>query len=371
MARKKQGATEDYSEKIAFLKRLTSAFGPSSFEDDVRALFREEVKGYADRVTTCGLGSIIAAKKGTADSPKIMVAGHMDEVGFMVRGITSNGYIKFNPIGGWWGHVVLGQKVVIRTREGKEIIGVIGAKAPHVLAPEERKKVMDVDRMFIDVGSYNDYNAPEKLGIRIGDPIVPLSEFYELGDGKMLMAKAWDDRIGVAAAIEVLKELHGKSHPNTVFAVGTVQEEVGLRGAGTSAYEVNPDVAFAIDVTIAADTPGSEDSDFAEKCGKGPSISVMDGSLLPNPRLRDLVIETAEENKIPYQLGSLTKGGTDGGRIALTRAGIPTITLSVPSRYIHSHNSIIHLDDYLNLVRLLVEVIKKLDARTVEQIRKM
>ncbi len=353
------------------LKNLTGAFGPSSFEGDVRELFKKEVRGYSDKVWTCGLGSIIARKQGIANGPKIMIAGHMDEVGFMVRGITSKGYIKFNPVGGWWGHVVLGQKVIIRTRKGKEIVGIIGAKAPHVLSAEERKKVMSLEKMFIDVGSYGDYNAPEKLGIRVGDPIIPLSDFHSLGDGKILLAKAWDNRIGVATAIEVLRKLKGVRHQNIVFGVGTVQEEVGLRGAGTSAYEIAPDIGFAVDVTIAADTPGSEDSEFAEQCGNGPSISVMDGSLMPNTILRDLVIDTAEKEKIPYQLGALAKGGTDGGRIAMTRSGVPSLTLSVASRYIHSHNSIIHYDDFDNLVKLLVAVIKKLDKKAVDKIKKM
>ncbi len=366
MARRK---SDDYRSYLELLRKLTLAFGPSSFEGDVRELFRQEVRGYADKVWTCGLGSIVAQKRGSATSPRIMIAGHMDEVGFMVRGITSKGYIKFNPIGGWWGHVALGQKVLIRTRDGKEVVGVIGSKAPHVLSPDERKKVIDLDKMYIDVGSYGDYNAAEALGIRVGDPIVPLSDFHELGDGKMLMSKAWDDRVGVAVAIEVLKELRGVAHPNTVFAVGTVQEEVGLRGAGTSAFDVEPDVAFAVDVTIACDTPGAEDSEFAEQCGKGPSISVMDASLLPNPTLRDFVIEVAEAEKIPYQLGALARGGTDGGRIALTKSGVPTLTLSVPARYIHSHNSVIHVEDFVNLVKLLVAVVRRLDRKTVDKIR--
>ncbi|RKZ32942.1 peptidase M28 [bacterium] len=369
MAKRKKATKAEVKKTVTFLKKFTQAFGPSSFEDDVRKVFEDEVKNYADDICTCGLGSIIASKTGSAKSPRIMIAGHMDEIGFMVRGITKNGYIKFNPIGGWWGHVVLGQKVLIRTRKGKEIVGVIGSKAPHILSPEERKKVMQVDKMYIDVGSYNDYNAPEKLGIKPGDPIIPISEFYELADGRMLMAKAWDNRVGVAVAVDVIRKLKGIKHPNTVFGVGTVQEEVGLRGAGTSAFQVEPDVAFAIDVTIAADTPGSDDAEFAEQCGEGPSISVMDGSLLPNPILRDLVVETAEEKNIPYQFGSLTRGGTDGGRIAMSKTGVPTLTLSVPSRYIHSHNSIIHIEDYINLVKLLTEVIKKLDTKAVKKIR--
>ena len=221
--------------------------------------------------------------------------------------------------------------------------------------------------MFIDIGSYNDYNAPEKLGIRPGDPIIPLSDFTQLGDGKMLMAKAWDNRIGVAVALEVVRKLKGVRHPNTVFAVGTSQEEVGLRGAGTSAYEIAPDIGFAVDVTIAADTPGAEDAEFAEQCGKGPSISVMDGSLLPNTALRDFVVDAAEKAKIPYQFGALARGGTDGGRIAMSRSGVPTLTLSIATRYIHSHNGILHYDDFDNMVKLLVTVIKKMDAKLLQK----
>lgn len=354
---------------IEFLKQIAQAFGPSSFESDVRTLFANEVKGYADDVSTCGLGSIIARKTGTSESPRVMIAGHIDEIGFMVNDVTKDGFIKFNPIGGWWGHVILGQKVIIRTRNGKDIIGVIGAKAPHILTPEERDKVLKPENMFIDVGSYEDYNAVKKLGIQPGDPIVPYSEFHILGDGRLLMAKAWDDRIGTAVAIEVLRSLKGVKHPNTVFAVGTTQEEVGLRGAGSSAYEVNPDVGFAVDVTIAEDTPASTGGEYSQKCGKGPSISVMDGSLMPNPKLRNFVIEVAEKEKIPFQLGALARGGTDGGRIAMTRSGVPTLTISVPSRYIHSANSIIQVDDYLNTVKLLVAVLKRLDEKIAKSFR--
>ena len=349
---------------LSLLERLTGAYGPSSFEGDVRDIFRQEVKGFADKVWTCGLGSIIAQKSGGAKQPRIMIAGHMDEVGFMVRGITSKGYIKFNPIGGWWGHVVLGQKVVIRTRNGKDVIGVIGSKAPHILSSDERKKVMDLDKMFIDVGSYGDYNAPEKLGIRVGDPIVPLSGFHILGDGKMLMAKAWDDRIGVAAAIEVLRRLKGVRHPNTVFAVGTTQEEVGLRGAGTSAYEVNPDIGFAIDVTIACDTPGSNDADFAEKCGKGPSISVMDGSLLPNKTLLDFVIDTAEEEKIPYQLSGVSGATpTDANVIQVTREGVATALISIPTRYLHTPGEVLSLKDVEGAIKLISAFVRRVEPK--------
>ena len=353
-----------------FLEKYTSAFGPTSFEDDVAELVREDLGNLADEITRDGLGSIIALKKGTG-TPRIMVAGHMDEVGFIVKGITKSGYVKVNPLGGWWTHNLLGQKVIIRTREKGDIIGIFGSKAPHSLKADERKKLMELEDLYVDIGVTDENpKLPGDLGIEIGDPVVPMSEFHKMGkDGKMLMAKAWDNRIGVIIMVMVMQELAKRKHPNKYFGVGTVQEEVGLRGAGTSAFVVKPDIAFAVDVTLAADVPGAANAEWGEKLGKGPSISVIDSSLIPNPRLRNFVIDVAKECEIPYQLGSLARGGTDGGRIALTGEGCPTITLSIATRYIHSHNSVLHLDDVKNLVKLLTEVIVRLDTEKVGEIR--
>ncbi len=355
----------------AFLKKYTDAFGPTSFEDDVAELMREDLKDIADETRRCGIGSFIAKKIGKEDGPRIMIAGHMDEIGFMVKGITKDGYIKVNSLGGWWTHNLLGQKVVIRTRAGEKIIGVFGSKPPHALDPEERKKVMKLEDMYVDIGvSEETKELPKDLGIEIGDPIMPLADFHSMGkDGEMLMAKAWDDRIGVIIAVEVMQNLAKENHPNILYSVGTVQEEVGLRGAGTSAYEVKPDIAFAIDVTLASDIPGAKDAEWGNKLGKGPSISVIDGSLVPSPHLRDFVVDIAKEHDIPYQLGSLTGGGTDGGRIALTASGCPTLTISIATRYIHAHNGILHADDVKNLTKLLTEVVKRLDKQTVDKIR--
>ncbi|MGB9561958.1 MAG: M42 family metallopeptidase, partial [bacterium] len=223
---------------------------------------------------------------------------------------------------------------------------------------------------FIDIGvTSSDPELPKKLGIRPGDPIVPESNFRILANGKMYLAKAWDDRIGVAAVIEAIRALNEREHPNTVYGVGTVQEEVGLRGATTSSYAVEPDIGFAVDVTLAGDFPGAKDGEFSEKCGAGPSLSMLDASLIPNPRLRDFVIDIAEELKIPYQLGTLPRGGTDGGRIQLAKSGTPTMTLSIATRYIHSHQGILHRDDFDNLVKLLVESIVRLDEKMVSKIK--
>ncbi len=356
-------------ERELFLQEITDAFGPSGFEDEVGVIVEKHLGGFCE-VMRDGLGSTVGKLVGASETPSILIAGHMDEVGFMVAGVTKGGYLKINPLGGWWPHVLLSQRVVIKTREGKLVHGLIGSKAPHSLKPEERTKVMEIEDLYIDIGASEDNEAYKKFGVRVGDPVVPYAQFEKLGpDGKFLMAKAWDNRIGVAVAIEVAKALKGQKHPNTLYAGGSVQEEVGLRGAGTCAYFVNPDIAIAIDVTLAADIPGSPNSEWGEKIGKGPSISVMDGSLLPNPRLLDFVLEIADKKGIPYQMGSLSKGGTDGGRFATTRNGIPSLTLSIATRYIHSHYSILHRDDVDNLIALLVETVKALDFKAIEKIK--
>jgi endoglucanase len=290
-----------------------------------------------------------------------MIAGHMDEIGFMVKSITKEGFIKFLPLGGWWGHVVLAQRVLVRTRKG-DFIGVTGSKAPHIIKADERKKVLELSDMYIDVGATDAFDIKKKLGVRLGDPIVPVSDFAILGNKKTYLAKAWDDRIGCATIIDVLHKI-GATHPNTVFGVGTVQEEVGLRGARTSANMIDPDVGFAVDVCIAMDTPGLDADDA--KLGAGAGILVYDGSVIPNTRLRDLVIDVAEKNKIPFFLTALERGGTDSGLIHLNKRGVPCLTFGVPARYIHGHVGIIHRDDYDSVVKLLVAVIKKLDKKTV------
>ncbi|RKZ28795.1 peptidase M28 [bacterium] len=357
----------DFREKL--LVELTDAFGPSGFEEDVSKIVAKHLEGFCE-ITYDGIGSTLGKKQGTSESPRILIAGHMDEVGFMVSGITKNGYLRINPLGGWWPHVLPSQRVVIRTRKGKLVHGLIGAKAPHGMKSEERKKVMEIEDLYIDIGASEDNDAPKKLGVEIGNPVVPYAQFEKLGPkGKFLMAKAWDNRIGVAVAIEVARALKNKKHPNMLFAGGTVQEEVGLRGAGTCAHFVDPDIGIAVDVTLPADIPGSPNSEWGEKLGKGPSISVMDGSLLPNTNLLHFVMDIADKKKIPYQIGSLRFGGTDGGRFATTRSGIPSLTCSIATRYIHSHYGILHRDDVDNLIKLLTEVVMALDEKAVKKIK--
>jgi endoglucanase len=212
--------------------------------------------------------------------------------------------------------------------------------------------------MYIDVGASNETEARETLGIRPGDPIVPDSPFRLMANPRLAMAKAWDDRVGCALVVDTLRQLKSLGHPNTVYGVGTVQEEVGLRGARTSV-----DV-----VAIAGDTPGVKPEEAAEKLGKGPSILVYDGSMIPNRRLRDLTVEAAEAEGIPYQFGMVAGGGTDAGAIHVYAGGVPSLVIGVPCRYIHSHTGIIHLDDYDNAVRLLTAVIRRLDQQATERL---
>ncbi len=345
---------------LNFLKELVDTHGAPGFEGQVAAVMERYLKGVGS-FTRDRLGSFICEKKGSAPGPKVMLAGHLDEVGFMVKSVSKEGFVKFLPLGGWWGHVVLGQRLIIKTRKG-DVVGVVGSKPPHELQDEDRKKVIEVKNMFIDVGATSDWDVRKKLDIRPGDPIVPDSAFTVMANPNLLLAKAWDNRIGCALAAETAKRLQDVAHPNTLYAVATVQEEVGLRGAQTSAFKVAPDVGIALDVGIAHDIPGTEGD---EKLGGGPLIVVYDATCIPNRGLLDLVIDTARKLKIALQFESVERGGTDAGRIHVNAEGVPSLSMGVPARYIHSHVSIIDRRDFEATVKLLVGVVKRLDRKTV------
>ncbi len=354
------------SDSVQLLEELVNASGVSGFEGPVRDLIKRHLESITN-IEIDNLGSIIAQKEGSDEKPRVMIAGHMDEVGLMVSHIGKDGFIKFQPLGGWWDQVMLAQRVTVMGSKG-EVPGVIGSKPPHLLSPEERKKVVEMKEMFVDIGASSDEDV-KKMGIKPGDPIVVVSSFTRMRKENMLMGKALDDRVGCAVFIEVIKRLQGVDHPNTVFGVGTVQEEVGLRGAKTSADFINPDVAFAAEVSIAGDTPGVAESEAQARLGKGPSIVVLDGSLIPNTKLRDLTVSTAEEHGIPHQFQAGIRGGTDAGRIHLHGIGVPSLVIGVPTRYIHSHVGVIDHNDFENAVKLLVEIIKKLDINMVNGLR--
>ncbi|WP_284139793.1 MULTISPECIES: M42 family metallopeptidase [unclassified Virgibacillus] len=353
-------------ETLTMLKDLTDAKGISGNEQEARKVMDHYIRPYADEVYTDNLGSLVAKKTGKEDGPKIMVAGHLDEIGFMVTRIDDKGFIYFQTIGGWWSQVMLAQRVTIMTSEG-DVTGVIGSKPPHILSAEARKKPVDIKDMFIDIGASSKEEAAE-FGVKPGDSIVPYFEFTQMKNEKMLLAKAWDNRIGCAIAIEVLKQLKDADHPNIVYGVGTIQEEVGLRGARTSAHLIQPDIGFGVDVGIAGDTPGISDHEADSKLGKGPQLVLYDASMISHKGLRDLVVETADKHDIPYQYTSIAGGGTDSGSIHLTANGVPSLSITIATRYIHSHAAILHRDDFENAVKLIVEVIKQLDHDKVKEI---
>jgi endoglucanase len=347
----------------AFLKELVETDGAPGAESAVARVMERYLKGVG-KVSRDKLGSFICEKPGSAASPRVMLAGHLDEVGFMVKSITKEGFIKFLALGGWWGHVVLGQRLRIHTRKGP-VIGVVGSKPPHELRDEDRKKVLEIKDLFIDVGATSDWDVRQQLEIRPGDPILPISDFTLMANPDLMLAKAWDNRLGCGLAAAVAKRLKGAAHPNTLFAAATVQEEVGLRGAETSGFKVQPDVAFALDVGIAHDIPGTEGD---ERLGGGPLIVVYDSSAIPNRGLLDLTIETAKKLRIPLQFESVERGGTDAGRIHLTGEGVPSLAMGCAARYIHSHVSIISRRDFDRTVELLVALVKRLDRPTVAKL---
>lgn len=353
-------------ETLSMLKDLTDANGIPGNERAVRDVMKKYIAPYADEITTDGLGSLIAKKIGKEGGPRIMVAGHLDEVGFMITQIDDKGFLRFQTVGGWWGQVMLAQRVTIVTRKG-DVTGIIGSKPPHVLSAEARKKPIEIKDMFIDIGASSREEAQE-WGVRPGDMVVPYFEFTVMNNEKMLLAKAWDNRIGCAIAIDVLKQLQGVDHPNVVYGVGAVQEEVGLRGAKTAAAKIEPDIGFAVDVGIAGDTPGITEKEAMSKMGKGPQVVIYDASLVAHKGLRDFVTDVADEMNIPYQFESIPGGGTDAGSIHLTHNGVPALAITIATRYIHSHAAMLHRDDFENAVKLIVEVIKRLDREAVDKI---
>ncbi len=342
------------------MQEFTEAMGVSGAEEEVFGLMEKHLAGVAD-IERDHLGSFIGRLRGGTDSPRVMLVGHMDEVGFMVSHFTGK-YIRFNTLGGWWPPRILGLVVKIRTSK-EEITGVVASKSPFIMEKDERDKPLKAKDLFIDVG-LTGKQKPESLGIRPGDPVAPVMPFMILKGGKAYMAKAWDNRIGCMVVVEVLRRLKRYRLPNALYGVGTVQEEVGIRGGVTSGYSIRPDVCFAVDVNIAQDLPGSYEGS-TEKLGKGVSICVYDATLIPNVKLRDHVAEIAEKKKIPYHFSAIPFGGTDGGKVHLNETGVPTLVIGIPTRYIHSSAGILLRKDFDSAVRLMIEVIRTLDRKTV------
>jgi putative aminopeptidase FrvX len=335
------------------LKRLSNAFGVSGFEGTTRDIIREELKDSVDEFIDDTMGNLIAVKKGGPF--KVMLAAHMDEIGIMVQYIDEKGFIRFVPIGGWYGPTLYEQRVIFHGSKG-QVRGVIGAKPPHMMEPEDRKKEIKIEQMFVDVGAKSAEEVAD-LGIEIGTPAVIEQECADL-HGSLLTGKAMDNRVGVAMLIKTLQQLDS---PHTVFAVFTVQEEVGLKGAKVAAFRLDPHCAIATDTTIPGDHPGIEKKDSTVEIGKGPIIELVSAAgrgLISDQRMVQWLRETGDANKIPYQLLVGTGGNTDATIIHLVRGGIPSIPFTVATRYIHSPVEVVDCTDIESAVKLLVEALK-------------
>ena len=352
------------SEIVALLRELTLVPGPPGFEAAVRRVALDALQGVAGLKTSHDrLGSLIIEKTGGAATPRVVLDAHLDEIGFMVETIRDDGMLSFVPLGGWWAHVLLAQRVDVITEQGT-VPGVFGSKPPHFLSGGDGDRVMKYEEIFIDVGAASREEA-DGFGIRVGDFVVPHSEFMPFANPRILSSKAFDDRAGVGIMVEVLLALSGVDHPNTVIGVGAVQEEVGIRGAVTAAAASKPDVGIVLEGPPADDTPGIPASPRQGVMGKGPQVRLYDPTAISNRALAKLVQRVAEENQIPIQLAVRRSGGTDARAIHMHEEGVPTVVIGVPSRYVHTHVSLIHLDDYLSSLRLIVELIKVLDGEAV------
>ena len=324
------------------LKQLTETFGPSGYEENVRKIVRAEVKPYADEIKVDALGNLIVRKKPTKQSKntkKIMIAAHMDEIGLIVSHIDDNGFIRFAPIGGVFRRYVLGGRV----RFLNNTQGVIGFERP-----ENINEIPTLDKFYIDVGTTSKKDCP----VKVGDVAAFDRQFTEMG--KRLVAKSMDNRAGVLVAVEALRAL--KSTLHDVYFVFTTQEEVGVRGATTSAYGIDPDIGIAVDVTPTGDAPMSLKMEMA--LGNGPCIKIRDVGMLSDPRIVQWMIDTAEKSKIPYQREVLLLGGTDARAMQLTRAGVPAGCISIPVRYVHSPSEMVDFSDVQNSVKLLTALLR-------------
>lgn len=344
----------------SLLEKYSNAHGVSGNEDEIRRMLKDDLKDCTDEIKFDTLGNLLAVRKGNSvNGPTIMLAAHMDEIGLMVKYIDENGFLRFAKFGGWFDQTLLNQRVVVHGSKGA-VYGVIGSKPPHVMTPEDSKNPVKHKDMFIDVGAKNAEDV-KNLGIESGTYITSDRHFAKLANNRVT-GKCFDNRAGVVLMIEIMRRLKGKDIKATVCAVGTVQEEVGLKGAKTAAYAVDADVALALDTTVPGDHPGITKLDSPLEIGKGPIISISDASgrgLIAHPQVVKWLRESAEKINVDVQLGVGEGGTTDASAIHLTKEGIPTGTIQLATRYIHSPVEVIDLNDIEESVELAVTAIER------------
>jgi len=338
------------------LEEFSNAHGISGFEKNVRTLLEKKIKPYVDEIRTDNMGNLIATKKGKG--PRVMIAAHMDEIGFMVKYIDDQGYIYFSRSGGWFDQTLLNQRVIVHTAT-KDYYGVIGSKAPHVMKAEERQRMIPIAEMYVDIGAI-DKKDIQKAGVEIGDTIT-IDRQYRLLMNDLGSGKALDNRAGIVSMLETARILAKEKVDAEIIYVGTVQEEIGLKGARTAAHGVDPDVALAIDTTIPGDHPGIEKRSSILELGKGPVITVSDAEgagIVVDEKTLSWLKTTAKDSKIAYQLSVGDGGMTDAAIINLTRDGIPSGGVSIATRYLHSPVEVAHLGDIVDCSRLTAEAVK-------------
>lgn len=355
----------DATERL--LQRLTNAHGVSGFEGEVRDILREEWDGLVTDLHTDGIGNLLGRVPGSSDRPRVLLMAHMDEVGFLVRTIDDNGFIYVNNVGGYFAQSVLTQRLSILTRSGR-VLGFTGMKSGHILRPEERDRMVPLDQMFVDVGASSRAEV-EAMGIRPGLPVAYATEFAVLGDTGRYLAKAWDDRVGLAVITEALRRLEDSGHPNTIQIAATVQEEIGLRGAAVVPGTFSPDIVVNLEIGIASDFPLLTSKTLSqEELGRGPAIFVYDGSMIPNDNLVEWIRERASESAIPIQFESVSGYGEDAAELQKSAQGVPAVNIGIPTRYGHSQSGVIDRRDYDHTVDLVVRIVQGLTAEAVAEI---
>jgi endoglucanase len=345
-------------DSMDFLKALIDSHSPSGFEKEAAKIWKERTSEFADDVRVDVHGNVIGSLNAKG-APKVMLAGHVDEIGYMIKYVDNDGYLYFSAIGGIDPHLMPGQRVWIKGKKGN-VLGIIGRKPIHLLEGEERNKISKIENLWIDIGSKDKKESMSRVSI--GDPAIPAVGF-EVLNGTKVIGRGYDDRGGAFVVSEVMRILSEEKFQASVYGVATVQEEIGLRGAHTSAYGINPDIGIAVDVTFATDVPGVDKKQLGEmKIGSGPVIARGPNI---NHKVFELLVKAAEKEKIPYQIEGISRGtGTDANVMQLTRSGVATGLVSIPNRYMHTPVELVDLKDLENTAKLIAAFIKRLDKKT-------
>jgi putative aminopeptidase FrvX len=361
-ARAQQDAT------VKLLAELTDADGAPGFEGPVRTIVMREWKSLLDNLHIDGLGNVLGTHAGQGEGPRVLLMAHMDEVGFLVRYIDDNGYVYISPMGGYIDQSVLTQRFTIATPNGP-VVGYTGMKSTHIVPLEERNQMVALADMFLDIGARSRDEATNKFGVRPGQGVTYRTKFEVLNEGSgRYIAKAWDDRVGLAVITDVLKQL--RTHPNALHVAATVQEEIGLRGASVVQNSANADIVINLEIGIANDFPLRTAQHLSQEAlGKGATVFVFDGSMIPNQKYVDWIVKLAKDNSIPIQFTGVTGYGEDAAQVQKSGTGVPAVNLGVPTRYGHSQSGVIDRADYDATVKLVRTMIEKLSAAEVKAIR--